>query len=88
MARQGSKIEPNLELKRYGLGDGWIVVTGKGVSITLAVDPGSDYNRSIPLENGHENDLFSTIMLDPESAPLFRMVANRLDELAGKRVRR
>ena len=88
MARQGSKIEPNLELKRYGLGDGWIIVTGNGVSLTLAVDPGSDYNRSIPLASGHEDGLFATIMLDPESAPLFRMIANRLDEMAGKRVRK
>lgn len=29
-----------------------------------------------------------TVTIDPENAPLFRMIANRLDEIAGKRKRR
>lgn len=85
MARKGGHIEPNLDLKRYGLGDGWVTVTPGGVSIT--VHPGG---RVVPLADGHRDymtDDTRTMMLDPEQAPLFRMIANRLDELAGKRNR-
>jgi hypothetical protein len=79
------KIEPNLELKRFGLEDGWITVTPDGISITAW-----PRNNRPALPFGHDDteDPSYTFMLDPESAPLFRMVANRLDEMAGKRKRR
>lgn len=76
------KIEPNLEMKKFGLGDGWITVTPEGVSITVNFE-----KREFPLLHGHDDFEVQneTMMLDPELAPLFRMVANRLDELSGKR---
>jgi hypothetical protein len=78
MARHGSKIEPNLELRRYGIDDGWVIVTPDGVSITI-----SQGERKHKLADGHSDPYCEemTIMLNPEYAPLFRMIANRLDEI-------
>ena len=82
MARNGGRIEPNLKLERYGLEDGWITVTGEGVSITAFIE-----DRTYPLLLGHADEAFedSTFMVAPEFAPLFRMVANRLDEIARRK---
>jgi len=89
MARQGGKIEPNLELKRYGLEDGFITITPDGVSISLDVDEkGHCPGRTHQLLHGHDDCYCPTMMINPEFAPLFRMVANRLDEIAGKRVKK
>jgi hypothetical protein len=74
-ARENSvtKIEPNL--KRYGLGEdiGWFDV--REDRITLSV-----------MEDGPLDSSICRV-IDPDLAPLFRMIANRLDEISGKRQR-
>ena len=74
MARQGGMIKPTSQ--SFGLGFGCFIV----------------YENMVELEVSRENppepkDLV-THNIDPELAPLFRMIANRLDELAGKRPKR
>ena len=66
------KIEPNAQI--YGLGDdvGSIHVTPEHVYLEVGIPR---WDESIILT------------LDPETAPLFRMIANRLDEISGKRKR-
>jgi len=74
-----NKIEPNLTLQRFGLGDGWITITDEAVSITAC--PGKE---KIYLPIGHDDDSFesNTIVIDPSYATLFRMIAKRLDSIA------
>lgn len=73
MARQGGMIQPNAMV--YGLGEniGKITVWADSVEISVFTDP-------------HDEE--TTVTIDPDLAPLFRMVANRLDEISGKRQRR
>lgn len=74
--RHGGRVEPNLELKRFGLGGGWLTVTPEALSISVLPDQDA---RGLP--NGHGDDYATTLMLDPDLAPLFRMIAKRLDAL-------
>ena len=69
-----ARVEPNL--KRYGLGEGigWFDV--RYDKITLSVMEDDPLDPSI------------CRVIDPDLAPLFRMIANRLDEISGKRQRR
>lgn len=76
MARQGGKIEPNVQI--FGLGWGSFHIYRD--SVDIEVEPS---NVSDP---GPDDAVWHT--LDPDTAPLFRMIANRLDEIAGKRKRR
>ena len=85
MSRNGSKILPSLELTRYGLGDGWLTVTEEALTITVFP---ADGRPDIPLDHmGPCTDPETIMVLDPGTAPLFRMIAKRLDALAerGKR---
>lgn len=76
MARKGGRIEPNMQ--RFGLGVevGWFEVTPEEVRIVMW----DMYS--------HEGCMYDGVAIDPDLAPLFRMVANRLDEIAGVRDRR
>lgn len=70
MARQGGMIQPSSQSFGLGEGIGCFVV----------------YKDSVFLECGFDDDgNVSTHKIDPELAPLFRMIANRLDEISGKR---
>lgn len=76
MARQGGKIEPNVQV--FGLGWGSFHVYRDQVDLEC---------QTVHSDKPDPDDcIFHTI--NPEDAPLFRMIANRLDEIAGKRQRR
>lgn len=70
MFNMNKKILPNLELKRFGLGGGWVTITDQYVSITI---PG--------MFSPQDSQGNPTIDIDPELAPLFRMIAKRLDRI-------
>lgn len=76
MARQGGRIEPNMQ--RFGLGEtvGWFEVTPEEIRL-VSWDA---FKR--------EGGMYDGVVIEPNSAPLFRMIANRLDEIAGIRQRR
>jgi len=69
-----NKVYPNTIIYKYGLGEdvGWVEIQN-GV-VKLFVDFGDAFE---------EGRVIST-----DLAPLFRMIANRLDEASGKRGRR
>lgn len=54
-----------------------------GPCITVVVQKGR-----IDLQLTEDGTVVHGTRIDPELAPLFRMIANRLDEIAGKRERR
>ena len=85
-----AKLEPNLEMKRYPLGTGCgigrVTVTPDGVSIAVVGRNPDD--RPVPDGHDYMCDPEEVLVLDPSLAPIFRMVALRLDDLAGKLKRR
>jgi hypothetical protein len=73
MARQGGMVEPSSQTFGLGEGIGCFHVFPDEVHLCCGHD-----------DDGHQK----SFPLDPALAPLFRMVANRLDEISGKRKRR
>lgn len=73
MARQGGMILPSSQTFGLGEGIGCFVVTPEKIWLEVGLDPDGD-SAQYPI--------------DSDLAPLFRMIANRLDEIAGKRARR
>lgn len=71
MARNGGRIEPTVKIFGLGTDVGKISVWDDKVEISLVV------------REPEEEE--TTVTLDPESAPLFRMIANRLDEISKRK---
>ena len=84
MTRNSGRIEPNLVMKRFGLGNGWFTITEEAVSLTIFKEETGLASVCKMLPQGHNDLSFEddTILIDPDMAPLFRMIANRLDEIS------
>lgn len=78
MGRQGGMIEPKAQVFDLGVGE-----VGRNIyaEVVVKVD-------SVHLLVEEEGKGAIECSLCPDMAPLFRMMANRLDEIAGKRERR
>lgn len=70
MSRDRSQVYPNM--KRYGLGEGIGCFEVCDDEIRLCLDLGDPYDRGI--------------VIDPRLAPLFRLIAYRLDEISKYKV--
>lgn len=74
MARQGGMVGPRVQV--FDL-PGWVKPSGEEECGELTVSA-----EEVMIVLGS-----TEFVIDPNSAPLFRMIANRLDEISGKRSR-